>query len=790
MKFVYWLFCLICPLAAIGQGSVVKGRVTNALNNGPLEGASVQVQGMERGCYTDANGYFAIEGLAPGLWNIEIRFTGFDTYIAYETRTTTIKPTFLEISLQPGVYTLGEIQVNADVSTNTLFEPVSLQKVSWSELQRMPGTALDLSKAMQSYPGVLPKTSFGYNIVVRGGAPSENAYYLDGIKIPSISHFNLQGGSGGAASLINLDFIQGMDMYPGGFPAQYQSGLSVLLDLAQRTGRQDRVGARITLGYSDLGITAEGPLGQKANFIASARTSFSQNITKALGLPILPTYHDVQFKYNHKLTEKDELTVIGLGGFDTYVLNLDAPESDALLYNVGYIPEGDQQQITVGANYKHYFEKSYIQVIASRNQFNNNADKFKENTGLESDRLLKYRSSERESHLRADHHVFGDNLEIQYGAALTHNDIRFDVLAVDVSLGGPDTNILKQSPKYWEYGAYITMSSRYFQNRLGLSIGIRADGTTLHAQMGMLSQLSPRMSINYALSEKTRIKSSIGSYYQLPPEIIIANALNNPPNGEDSYLDYINSPQASLGMEFKGNTTYKASIDAYYKGYAQYPFLVRDQIAFANVMADYVAVGNQSTMPIGEGQAYGLEMFIQQKLKRNYWWMLAYSYNRSEFKDKSGRYRPSSWDSRHFLTLNMGKALKRNWQLGMKWRFSTGTPYTPYNLDLSAIKENWDVANRGVFDYDRLNEARLPSFHQMDIRVDKNWYFKKWNLNLFFDYQNLYSNAIELMPYLTAERDEHWELLEDPKDPNRYLVKQISSDTGRSLYTLGLIAEF
>ncbi|MFY0672282.1 MAG: TonB-dependent receptor [Bacteroidia bacterium] len=796
-KGVFTLGLILISSFIYAQSTKVTGKVFNALNKEPLPEASVQLQGSTIGASTDEKGYFEIDDIVPGLYNFEIRYAGFETFIEYEVRTSSVKPVYFEVGLIPSVLSLGEVVVSDEARTHAVVTPLSVQQIGWSEMQRMPGAALDLSRVIQSYPGVLPKSSFGYNIVIRGGAPNENSYYLDGIKIPAINHFSVQGASGGPNALVNMDFIKGMEMYSSAFPANYPTGLSSLMDIRQRDGRSDRLGSRITLGYSDFGVTLEGPLTKKSNFILSGRTSFSQYLLRAFDVPVLPAYDDIQFRNKWRLDEKNEIIITGIAGFDDYWLNTEAPESDALLYNVGYIPEGNQQVYAYGVNYKHYLDNSFYSFVVSRNGFNSEADKFKNNNrGVEEDRLLKYRSRTKETHVRFEHNIYKGNLEFKYGANFTNHNAFFDIEGYDVTNRQIDAVAFTNNNTYNEYGAFAMASRRLLGNRLGITLGLRTEGANINeATINPLSHISPRLSANYAINEFLSVKSNLGVYYQLPPDIILSynsyySTLDNSPLQASATSDYIQSNQAALGFEYRNRKTYRASLEVYYKDYSNYPFLLKDSVSFANAMADFVAVGNQPSAPIAIGRSYGTELFIQQKLKRNYWWMLSYSYNRSEFEDRNGTLKPSSWDGRHFLTINIGKTLKRNWQLGVRWRYSSGTPYTPYDLEASAMIENWDIANKGIFDYSRINDERLPSFHQMDIRIDKNWWFDKWNLNLFFDLQNAYRGTIELIPYLTPERDENWIALINPENANQYLLREIPSDTGRTLYTLGLIAEF
>jgi outer membrane receptor protein involved in Fe transport len=255
-------------------------------------------------------------------------------------------------------------------------------------------------------------------------------------------------------------------------------------------------------------------------------------------------------------------------------------------------------------------------------------------------------------------------------------------------------------------------------------------------------------------------------------------------------LKYIKCKQAALGLEYTNHKGFKFSTEAFHKDYSDYPFLLDDSISFANAMADYVALGHQKAEATGIGRAYGIEILIQQKLKKNFFWMSSYTYIVSEFKDKNDKWAPSSWDNKQFINLLFGKTFNKNWQLGLKWRYSGGTPYSPYDIAASADINTFQVTNRGIFNYDSLNTQRLPAFHQMDLRLDKHYFFKKCNLNLYLDIQNLYRSTIAFLPYLTVQRDEYMQAIVNPNDPNAYLVKIIGSDSGRMLPTIGFILEF
>ena len=181
-----------------------------------------------------------------------------------------------------------------------------MRNIGVTEIKRNPGGNRDISKAIQSLPGVATQVSFRNDIVIRGGAPSENRFYIDGIEIPNINHFSTQGSSGGPVGLINVDFIRDVDFYSGAFPANRGNTLSSVFEFRQKDGRSDKLSSSLTVGSSDFATTLEGPIDAKTTFLASYRYSYLQGLFKLLGLPFLPAYQDYQFKIKHKINSKNE----------------------------------------------------------------------------------------------------------------------------------------------------------------------------------------------------------------------------------------------------------------------------------------------------------------------------------------------------------------------------------------------------------------------------------------------------------------------------------------------------
>jgi hypothetical protein len=137
-----------------------------------------------------------------------------------------------------------------------------------------------------------------------------------------------------------------------------------------------------------------------------------------------------------------------------------------------------------------------------------------------------------------------------------------------------------------------------------------------------------------------------------------------------------------------------------------------------------------------------------------------------------------------------GIKLKKNWEIGARFRYSGGAPFTPYDYENSSLKSIWNTNAFGVFDYNNLNSQRLKPNHGLDLRIDKKWYWKKVTLNLYIDIQNLYNFETETPSSLIAIRDENNNIIQDPNDPSRYQLKYLSNVSGTVLPSIGLQFEF
>jgi len=566
------LFGLPSILFAQDKG-VLEGRIFNSKNNQPLEFATIAIFGTNIGSISDLNGKFLFTGLKPGYVEVRATSVGYEAYVSEPILVTNANKVFIDIPMQESKIALEEITVKASPFRRNDDSPVSLRRIDLVEIEKNPGGNRDISKVLQSYPGVASTPAFRNDIIVRGGGTSENRFYLDGVEIPNINHFATQGASGGPVGIINVDFIREVNFYSGAFPANRGNALSSVLELRQVDGNKDKLKFKGSVGASDLALTLDGPIGENTSYIMSARRSYLQFLFSVIGLPFLPTYNDFQFKTKTKINEKNEITVLGLGAIDQFALNLKANETEEQRYILGYLPSNEQWNYTVGVVYKHFYENGFDTWTLSRNHLNNTAFKYR-NNDEDSTLLLNYASNEIENKLRYEHNSrLNSGLRVNYGASMeyatydnsTYNNtfINGSPFIIDYS---SDLNLIK-------YGVFGQASKNFINERLTLSLGVRADGNDYSEEMSNpLQQLSPRFSASYLLSQSFFLNFNLGRYFQVPPYTMLgyrntAGELVNSQNG----LKYINSDHLVGGIEWLPTEQSRFTIEGFYKYYRNYP---------------------------------------------------------------------------------------------------------------------------------------------------------------------------------------------------------------------------
>ena len=792
--FVIFLYLIISTIITAQQNSgVITGRVYNSKTNEGVPFSTVQIWGTSVGAITDDDGKYILSGLKPGFVELRVSCIGFKPFISSAVMVTNSHQVALDIPLEEAETNIGEVVVKASPFIKKIESPLSARIIGIDEIEKNPGGNRDISKVIQSFPGVASTPAFRNDVIVRGGGPNENRFYIDNVEIPYLNHFSTQGSSGGPVGIINVDFVQSVDFISSAFPASKGNALSSILNFTFVDGNKDKMKYRATLGASDLGLTIDGPTGKKSSLIMSVRRSYLKYLFSALKLPFLPNYTDFQIKYKIRLDKKNELSILGLGAKDDFSLNLKANDTEFQRYILDYIPVQEQYSYVAGIVLKHFRENGYDTWVLSRNYLNNSQYKYLNNIEADTNKILDYRSGEGEIKARYERVILGESgFRLSYGAGGEYAHYRNSTFKLIYSGNLRNEINYNTNLKLVKYGFFGQISKSYLNKKMNLSVGIRTDGNSYSDVMSNpLNQISPRFSASYILTNKLNLNFSTGRFFQLPPYTALGYSnISGVFVNKQNNLKYMIADHFVAGLEFVPSENVQVTLESFLKNYSHYPFSVRDSVPLSSKSADYGIFGDEELLSTSTGKAYGLELLVRLKEFRKVNLVFSYTYVRSEFRGLNSVMIPSSWDNKHLLNVTGTKKFNHNWELGLKWRLVGGAPYTPYDLQKSSDKAAWDLQSQGYLNYSMFNTLRLKAFHQLDIRIDKQYFYSGWSLMFYTDVQNVYNHKADQPPLLVRVSDSNGIPVSDPSNPLKYNLKYLDNNTGTVLPTVGIIIEF
>ena len=784
------LFCNITISFLLAQPvHQVKGTVIDKSNRQPLEFINVMIVGLNKGGVTNAEGKFSIGQVPPGIYRLQASAIGYKTVTTPEYILST-RDLHIQIEMEENQTELEGVTVTASPFRRDIESPVSLRIIGLQEIEKSPGANRDISRIVQSYPGVT-FSPIGYrnDLIVRGGSPSENRFYLDGVEIPNINHFSTQGASGGPVGILNADLIREVNFYTGAFPTDKGNALSSVLDFKLRDGDMERNSLKATLGASEVSLASNGHLGKKTSYLVSVRQSYLQFLFDMLGLPFLPTFTEPQFKLKTRFDARNELTVLGLGGIDKMKLNTKANNEDNE-YILSYLPKIQQETFTLGAVYRHYAGAHVQSVVASHSYLNNRNTKYQQNDESDPDHLmLRLRSTEQNTQLRLENSSSFRNWKVTVGTSLDYSQYS-NTTFQKVYTDHAQTFDYHTYLGIMRWGLFGTVNYTSIDERFTASLGLRADANNYSAAMKDLSdQLSPRLSLSYQLTEHWSLSGNAGLYYQLPPYTALGFKNNNGLYANKYALRYMQVSQGSVGLNWRKGDTFEVSVEGFYKDYDKIPLSVADGIPLTCKGNDYGVIGNELLTSTAQGRSYGAELLLKWLIAKKLNLASSFTLFKSEYRtDKESEYIASAWDNRFIFNLRGTYNLPRHWSVGMKVSCIGGAPYTPYDADKSSLVTAWNAQGKPYYDYTRYNEERLPAFTQVDIRIDKTFYLKRCMLGFYIDLQNIAGSKLKQADVLMSTG-----VIKNPDAPiaeQRYVMKSLKQESGTLLPTLGITFEY
>ena len=715
---LFFSFIFAAEISAQDEKGIIYGKVRDAVSMQPLIGANILILDSNLGAATDPEGNYKIEGIKPGTYRLKISSIGYSTVIKTDVIVNSVKPARLDVELMETTLELSEVTVKDEYFSKNPLEPISTTKFSFEEIRRAPGGFEDVIRALSILPGVAQADAGRNDLIVRGGAPSENLFLVDGIVIPNINHFGTQGAAGGPVSYVNLDYVKSTSFSTGGFPVTYGDRLSSVLSINLKNGRQDRIGGKATVSATQFGLDMEGPINQSSDFIFSVRRSYLDFIFKAAGFAFVPEYYDLLSKVNIKTGVNSNLSFFFLGALDNVIFFNDTPDKR---FDNSRTLGSDQKQYTAAGKYQQIFGTGFLNAALSRNyvSYNSNQNDTVQNpiyknismeieNSLKSDLTIKV-SSENELNIGTEFKLIEFNSDIYSPAKLT--SFGDSISAVNS----------KMNENYFKWGGYLNFNT-VMMKRVIVNLGIRED---YFSGINDKYYFSPRFSLSYNLSAINSINFSTGIYYQSPSYLWLTSFNKN--------LKDIRVNQYILGFENRVREDILFKVEGFIKDYSNYPAsLTRPYLILANTGAGYTddnftSLGLDPLVSAGKGLTKGIEFSLQKKLSDlPYYGIMSLTISRSDFTPLDGIKRPGLYDQNVILNVSGGYKFNPEWEGSFKFRFASGNPYTPFNAN----------GRQSVLDY---NSRRLRPAHSLDLRVDRRWNFSTWVLITYLDIQNIYN---------------------------------------------------
>ncbi len=711
------------------RAGVLTGRIRDAVTGRAIPAASVTLLGLERSETTDGRGGFRFAAVPPGQYRLEVRAIGFRPFIRTDLRIGSGKPIQIAIDLEPLPFELETIEVRPNYFEKGLRSPTASEILEAEQVRRAPGVQEDVVRAVALLPGV-GVTSGGRNdLIVRGGAPFENLFLVDGLAVPNINHFGSQGSTGGPLSLINIQFVDQAQFSSGGFGVAYGDRTASVTSIRLREGNRERLSAIANLSATGFGAIVEGPLGKRASFLIGVRRSYLDLLFKLADFSFIPAYWDATAKLTYTVDDRNRLSLTAIGAINEVSFNNNTTEDRQ---DNSRILAPDQKQYFAGLTWDHFLNRGRLSVTLGRTFTDFQTSQVAFTTPPTP--LVENRSREGVTSLRAALRLQpSSRLSLELGNLLKVGDDLSYGIVIDGSVR-TDQNFTPQ-PLRVDTSFTTLQNATYAELTYDLSTRLR---TTIGARIQYYDYLAaswrvdPRLGLSYGLSPTSSMTLTAGRFHQAPSFIWLVGDPGNPDR-----LVPIQSDQLIAGYRRLLRPDLKLQVEAFYRRYRDYPArifrpeAVLAPTGFEDATTD-IPFGLEPLVSSGTGNTYGAELMIQKRFSDTPWYgLLSTSLARAEFTSIEGATRTGQYDTRLIVTVGAGYRIGRSWEVGAKWRLASGLPTTPY----------FETGpNEGRLDFSLYNEGpRLPTFHALDVRVDRRWSFPGIQFEMYLDIQNLYN---------------------------------------------------
>lgn len=781
----------------------IRGIVKDAVSNEPLAFATLLIrqsilstltdqygpvrtkEQFSQNTLTDVDGRFSISiNFKP---QVPINFTV--NYIGYEEKQLSIySPEDLRdltITLTPIAELIDEVTITGASFKDVIGVPISLKTTSAAMIQMNAGGGGDFSKLMQSLPGLTTLSSFRNDLIVRGGSPTENTFFIDDIEIPYINHLSTQGSTGGTISILNSQLINEVDFIASGYPSNRPDAMSGVFNIYLADPFREKY---LSIGNDPTNVFLNGSTSYE-NIAAtfSIRKSYREYLLDFIGLAVLPSYSDYLLNLKYKLNPNSYLSYLMVGSIDDFKVNQDVNNSDIQQYLRDNLPTNQQSSNTLGVAYKQISEKSTKSFKLSYSRFKNAAQRSINRNNVDT-QILDYTSSEEQYVGQLELYNDLGKVKIKYGGGLKFNHADYDVFNQYYNSVMLTEVNYTSGINYNHIYAFLQTSFDVIPEIFQLTLHNTFQSSNVKTEGIITNMPLPNINGTINLGSSSAFNFSVGQYAQLPENIMLAYL------EDDEYVnlestEFIKSFQLASGIEIlKSNRELKLTVEGFYKTYFNYPFNTREDISLANFGADFGVVGNVPIDFTGEGRAYGIELFLKRANTKHLNGWVSYAISRSEFLDNNEQYSPSSWDARHIINAVTSYRFGNDWLLSANIKYQSALPYTPFDLISSSIVEVWDINGIGIRDFSQLNAERGKSTTLIDVRIAKDYTFGKTKMNIYLDLENVLADA-DSQQVLTFDRDETGDSVILPQDAGspipRYRLREIQNAEGVFIPSIG-----
>jgi TonB family protein len=585
------------------------------------------------------------------------------------------------------------------------------------EITKIPGTNGDALRSVQNLPGVARPPGLDGALIVRGSSPRDSSVFIDGTEVPLVYHF------GGLSSVVPSETLERIDFYPGNFGPEFGRLSGGVVDVGMKAPAKDHIGGLLQFDLIDGRIVVQGPLGDKTRFMLGGRRSWVDAwlgpVLRSGGVEVstAPVYYDAQALIEHDVTDDTTLRLFVFGSDDRLKLLVASPDSSDpavggdLLLHTGFsrLQISADTRLNDAVRWRNMVSVGHdVEQVGVGNLYTN--------TRINA---LNLRSDLRAQ--LAPSVSLNGGLDIQTGTY----DVAWRVPPFDIDSGqgggpafGRPVTELKADGTWLRPAAYVQAELTPIKG-LKLLPGVRGD----YVHDASEWTIDPRLGVRYDLyptSLRTTLKGGIGVFHKPPEAYETIRPFGNPEVRSERALHY------TLGFEQELSRPLEVSVEGFYKDLGK---LVESTPSSATESGtDYANVGH--------GRSYGAEFLVRYKPEGRFFGWVAYTLSRSERKDSATEaYKLFESDQTHILTALGSYKVGRGWQLGARFRYVTGSPYTPY---VGGVMDH-DAGVYSPLEQQPQYSSRLPAFSQLDVRIDKTWDFQSWKLSTYLDVQNVYN---------------------------------------------------